>query len=238
MPATALSFASAATQQAGMVLSVAELLDATKKEKQAKKELDRLKTPFYKIQDEYFQNKNLAAGLAGSGLPQSTKDYADIERERGLSTGIGALLQSGASPNDISSLLGTYNLSVDRTAAEDAQTKMENIKYFMKTNADLAGQKTIQWAFNEAQPYERKLKEITDRRAAAEQNKLSAINLGIGSLSAAGTSLQNSDLNPMGSGDSKSKVFNQLFKTPGVSSTNPTNDMQEKIFNQLYGIDE
>lgn len=240
MPASASSMSSAVSQQMGMWAGTLQIFDSVKKEKQAAKELARLKPAFYNIQNEYFQNKNLAEGMSMSGLPQSSKDYADIERQRGLSTGIGALIQSGASPNDISQLLGTYNLSVDRTAAEDAGAKLENIKYFMNTNKDLAGQKTIQWSYNEELPYERKLKDITKRREAAEANKWAGLNLAIGSTSAAGTSMQNQDLNPIGGGDAKSSAYNKLFNSggakPGVSGTNNSNDKMEEIFNQLYGF--
>lgn len=240
MPASAGAISGAASQTMGMWAGTFQILDSVKKEKQAAKELSRLKPAFYKIQDEYFQNKNLAEGMAMSGLPQSSKDYADIERQRGLSTGIGALVQSGASPNDISQLLGTYNLSVDRTAAEDAQAKLENIKYFMNTNKDLAGQKTIQWSYNEELPYERKLKDITKRREAAEANKWAGLNLAIGATSALGTGMANQDVNPIGGGDAKSSAYNKLFNSggakPGISNTNTTNDQIEAIFNQLYGF--
>lgn len=228
MPASAGMILDAAQKVGGIGIGIAQTIDAVKKEKQAKKELDRLKPAFYQIQDEYFQNKNIAAGTAQFGLPQTTKDYADIERQRGLSTGIGALLQSGASPNDISSLLGTYDLSVDRTASADAQAKLENIKYFMNTNKELAGQKTIQWAYNEELPYERKLKELTERRAAAEQNKWAGLSMAVGATSAAATGSQNKDL---GGDDALSKVFNKIFnsggKKPGVTGVPPEEDSRK-----------
>lgn len=153
-----------------------------------------LKNPFYKIQDEYFQNKNIAAEEAQQGLPTDTKNYLTTEGERGLGTSISAINAGGGSPNDISRVFSNYQGSIAATGAQDAQAHIQNIQYYMAANKDLAGQKTTQWAVNEKQPYESKLKEITQRRAADAQNVNDGVNTAVGSLAAGVTGTQNAKL--------------------------------------------
>lgn len=178
----------------GIAAGAAQFFDSLAKEKKAKEELKRLKQPFYKIQDEYFQNRNMAGVLAGGGMPAASKDYYTTESHRGLGASISAVLQGGGDPSGISRVFDVYNRSIDRTTAMDAEQQIKNIQYFMGVNKDLAGQKTMKWALDEYQPYQNKLKEITQRRAAAERNKWEGIQTAIGSTGAFATSQQNNDL--------------------------------------------
>lgn len=163
-------------------------------EKKANEELARLKNPFYKIQDEYTQNRNIAGNMATSGLPDATKDYLTTESQRGLGTSINAITQNGGNPNDAGRLMDIYNSSINRVAAQDAQARIGNIQNFMNVNRELAGQKTIQWSLNEYAPFQRKLKELTQRKAAAQTNQNTGINTAIGAISSNETANQNADL--------------------------------------------
>lgn len=182
------------SQSLGVGEGVAQFITGSKKESEDSAELSRLKRPFYKIQNEYLQNRDITANLAESGLPASTKNYFTQEAQKGLSASISAIMQGGGSPTDIAKLFSAYGSSIDSTAAQDAQLKLQNIQYFMGANKDLAGQKNIQYGINELQPYEQQLKNLNERKAADEQTKWGGINTAIGSLSAAGTSASNSDL--------------------------------------------
>lgn len=175
-------------------MNVGQYIGAVRDKKKAEEEKSRLKTPFYKIQDEYFQNRNLAAEMAQGGLPQATKDYLTEQTDRGLGTAISGIAQTGGSPNDFSKLFDSYRNSINQTAAQDAQLQLQNIQYYMGANKDLAGQKTTQWTLNEYQPYQNKLKEITERIAAAKMNKSNAIQGAIGSISNLGTAVSNDNL--------------------------------------------
>lgn len=150
----------------------------------AKKERAKLNAPFYKIQDEYLQNQHLAGTMAEGGLPAATKDYYTDESQRGLSAGIEGILGSGGNPNDIQGLLQTYDNGIDKIASADAQTHLDNIKYYMGVNKDLAGQKTIQWAINKQQPYLSTLKELSAAKSEGE----AMMNSGIGDVANAGIS--------------------------------------------------
>jgi len=86
------------------------------------------------------------------------------------------------------------SLRINKTAAQDAQMKVSGIQNFMQANKDLAGQKTMKWSLDEYQPWQRKLKEITERIAASKVNQSNSIGTAIGSVVAAGTALSNNDL--------------------------------------------
>ncbi len=199
--------ASAATQAAskfeGELLGVGQLIKGTKDEKRAKQELSRLRQPLYGIQPEYYENRNILATEAGQGIPSATKDYLTSETQRGLGAGINALTQTGGGVNDISKLMDVYNRSLSKIGAEDAETHLKNIQYFMGANKDLAGQKTTQWAINEYQPYQAKLKELTKRREAAEQNIWGGLQSIVGASSANATANTNQDLFAKLFGDKK-----------------------------------
>lgn len=162
--------------------------------KKARDEQAKLADPFYKIQDEYFQNKNIAEANAGQGLPSATKNYLTTQAGQGLGTGISASLQGGGDPNQIAKLLQGYYNNVGKIGSEDALMHVQNIDKFIDRNKDLAGQKTMAWTLNEYAPYERKLKELKERMAAGKQNEFGGLSDAIGGIAATGTSLQNSGL--------------------------------------------
>lgn len=162
--------------------------------KKDEKELNSLHQPFYQVQSEYFQNRNLAEQQAGQGLNSATKQYQTQEAQRGLSAGLGDILKAGGDVNDTSMLLSQYNNSLSKTAGEDAQQHAANIGYFMNANKDLAGQKTTQWSINEYQPYEAKLKELKQNVGADKQNEIGGLTTAAGGLTAGITGNQNASL--------------------------------------------
>lgn len=179
-----------------------QLINSIKKEKEDNAELSTLKQPFYKIQDEFYQNRNLGANLASQGLDPASKSYLTKESQRGLTAGIEA---SGGNANDIAKLYDTYSDSILKNASLDASTHLKNIDYFLEANKDLAGQKITKQSLDEFQPYERKLKELTERKSADETSAYNGANELIGSVSAAGTAITNDNLMKKLSGDKKTK---------------------------------
>lgn len=178
----------------GTGVSLYKAHQAKEKDDEAQSELSNLQKPFYQVQKEYYDNRNIAGSTAETGLPQATKDYETSENERGLGAGINGIVSAGGSPNDFAGLFDQFNKSVDRTGAEDAEAHLKNIQYYMDTNSTIGAEKQKQWAINEYQPYENKLKELTERRGAAQENENNAINEGIGSITAGATALSNKQL--------------------------------------------
>lgn len=166
-------------------------IKANQADKKAKREGEALQRPSYQVPVEDIQNRNIAAGMAQGGLSVDEKGYLQEERNRGLGTSLEALREGGGNPNDFARLNSIFDDSLKSQAALDAQQHVQNIQFFTKANQDLAGQKTTQWGINELQPYESKLKEIQDRRIAAQTNLNNAVDEGIGSATAAATAYGN-----------------------------------------------
>lgn len=178
----------------GLALGAAKFFSANSQAKKDRARLDAMKRPFYKVQDEYFQNRNIAAELATSGLPIDVTNKLSRERAQGLTTNLSALKETAGGPNAFAALNKSFTDSLLNESAISAQQQLKNIEYFMAVNKDLAGQKTTQWGVNELQPYESNLKQTNQRLAADETNKWEGLSEGIGSLSALGTTLSNSNL--------------------------------------------
>jgi hypothetical protein len=214
---------------AGDVLGGAEgiyqLFSSIGKEKKDKAELAALKQPFYKIQDEFYQNRNIASGLASQGLTGDTKNYVTTESQRGLGAGLSGLSEAGGDPNNFAKLLGTYSDSIRKDASLDAETHLKNIDYFFNANKDLAGQKITKQSLDELQPYERKLKELTERKAADETSAYNGANLITGATSAAGTAKSNDDL---------IKSLTSKLKTDPFSSSS---DFQQWASSMSHSLD-
>lgn len=161
--------------------------DSDKKKAEAEKAA--MQRPFEKVQDEYYQNQNISKELASGGLPDATKNYIERENRRGITAGVTALENSGGDLNMISKLFDNYSNQTAGLASEDAQQHMRNIQYYTGVNKDIAGQKTIQYGVNELQPFENKLKELSERIKADKINSNNGYNQAIGSAAASVTSL-------------------------------------------------
>lgn len=192
--------AQAAASTIGEGLGIAKSIFGAKELKKTKSELAALHMPGYKIENEYYTNERLANALAQGGLTQQAKDYYTSQADRGLGAGISAVTRTGGSPNMIGDLLDKYNQGIQQIAVTDAEKQAGNIQQYMNTAKTLAGQKTMQWAINEYQPYQNKLKELTQRRAAAYQNLFGGIGDVASSLAGAGTALSNTGLGTSGKG--------------------------------------
>ena len=199
---------------AGVSLGVSgyKALRAHSQDEQAKREGNNLRRPFYQIQPEYYQNENIAAQQATGGFSSGEKSYIEDQRQRGLTTSLSALQQSGGGPNNFAHLNEIFNESLQSEAAQDAQLHLQNIKSYTDAAKELASQKTIQWGVNEKEPFESKLNEIMQRRIAAKTNENSAVDQGIGSLTAAATSI------------------NGYMKTQGAAPTAVTPSPYSRIF--------
>lgn len=184
-----MAWATVAVGAVSLGTSVYKGLKANSADKKAEKEGASLKRPFYNIPGEYIENRNIAAERATQGLSDAEKTYIGEQRERGLGSSLQALKETGGGPNDFAQLNQVFADSLKSEAALDAQEHMKNIQFFTNANKDLAGQKATQLGVNELQPYESKLKEIQDRRIAAQTNLGNAVDEGIGSLSAVATGL-------------------------------------------------
>lgn len=178
----------------GGLVSAGQAISGASQLQKDKAELKRLTPAFYKVQDEYFRNERQAAGLAGQGMTAGAKDFYSDMAGAGLGASISAAFQGNSDPSVISKIFDSYNNSIRKVATDDSEMQINNIKYYQQVGKDLAGQKTQQWAINEYQPYQNKLKELTQRISADKQNIWNGVQGMIGAGQAAVTATQNEKL--------------------------------------------
>lgn len=178
----------------GGLVSAGQAIGGASQLQKDKAELKRLTPAFYKIQDEYYRNERQAAGMAGQGITEGAKDYYSDMAGAGLGTGVSAAITANADPSMIAKIFDSYNTSIRKLASDDAEMQINNIKYYNQVGKELAGQKNQQWAINEYQPYQNKLKELTQRIAADKQNIWNGIQGVVGAGQAAVTATQNEKL--------------------------------------------
>jgi len=144
--------------------------------------------PDYTVQDEYYNNQDLAANMAQRGLTEQALDYYTTNAERGLSVSVDGLLQAGGNVNSISSAVDNYNRSLAQVAATDAEMKNANIRYLIDRNKDLAGQKTMQWSLNKYEPYKDTAATAAALQKTGTENLYSGISQVGSSIAAASSS--------------------------------------------------
>lgn len=197
-------------------VSLFKKIKAGNEEKKAEHEAAALRRPFYQIQPEYQQNKNIAEAQASGGFTSGEKQYLEGQRERGLTTSLDTIKQTGASVNQFGALNEVFLDSLKSEAAEDANRHLQNIGLFTNAAKDMAAQKTIQWGVNEKEPFETKLAELQSRRTAAQTNQNNATDELIGSLSAAGTGI------------------NSFLKTKAAGV--PAPEVDAPVYNRKFGL--
>lgn len=169
-------------------VGIGQLIGANKKD-------DKLVRPLYDIQDEYFNNRDISARMASTGLTEGAKDYYTDSAGRGLSTTASAILQTGGGANAVNRVFDNYKQGIRSIAAEDSERQQKNIMAFMEQNANVAKQKTMKWVIDKYEPYKDKAKAIAQQRAAGLQNIFSGGAELTGALGALGAADVNADLN-------------------------------------------
>lgn len=193
----------------GLALGAAKFISSSNQEKKDRAKAESLRRPYYKVQDEYYQNRNIAAELATTGLPIDTQNQLNTQRNQGLTTSLDTLKQVSGGPNAFASLNKSFSDSLLNQSSVNAQQQLKNIEYFMSVNKDIAGQASTQFGVNELQPYNNDLKQLNERRSADEANKWAGLSEGIGSLSAIGTQFTNA------------KLLNHLFSNNNGGISDP-----------------
>lgn len=132
--------------------------------------------PYFKIPQEWYDDDNVAAGQAEHGLnEQALKYYSDMSG-RGLSSGLGTILQAGGNPNTVSQLYDQYDTGNRKVAEEDAQLKDQHIGTFLQANANLGNEEEKRWTLNDYKPWLDRVAADNKKLGAADQNIDSGLN--------------------------------------------------------------
>lgn len=131
--------------------------------------------PTYQIPQEWYDNDNLAANMAQHGLTEPAMNYYTTQAQRGLSSGLGTVLQAGGGVNSIQDLYDSYDTGINKIATEDANLKNQNINNFIQANGNIANEKDKAFALNQYQPYIDRSKANAQKEIAGQQNMYSGI---------------------------------------------------------------
>lgn len=177
-------------------LGIAKVISGIGQASKGRKLLASAKRPEYKIQDEYYDNRNLAARSAQTGYAQGSKDFFVDQADRGLTSGIDAVLQGGGTVNNISRLYDNYNQANRRFAAEDTQLRDAKLKSFLDANTALAGQETQKWAIDKYEPYKDTVRQANQMINGGTQNAWNGASTVASTASAAAVAAANDTSNP------------------------------------------
>lgn len=139
--------------------------------------------PTYDIQQQYYDNQNLAASQAQTGLSDAERNYYNTNAERGLSSGIGAALQTGQGPNAVGGLYDSFLRGQGAIANTSDQLKTQKLATLMQANNALADQETQKWALDKYEPFKDEAKAIAGQKTAGQQQTNDGLNTIAGSVS-------------------------------------------------------
>lgn len=139
--------------------------------------------PTYDIQQQYYDNQNLAASQAQTGLSDAERNYYNTNAERGLSSGIGAALQTGQGPNAVGGLYDSFLRGQGAIANTSDQLKTQKLATLMQANNALADQETQKWALDKYEPFKDEAKAIAGQKTAGQQQVNDGLNTVAGAVS-------------------------------------------------------
>lgn len=132
--------------------------------------------PDYPIQQQYYDNQNLAASQAQSGLSDAERNYYNTNAQRGFSSGIAAGLQTGQGPNAVGSLYDSFLRGQGAIANTSDQLKTQKLQTLMGANTALADQETQKWALDKYEPFKDEARAISGQKTAGQQQVNDGLN--------------------------------------------------------------
>ena len=163
MPLTAAAVVGGVTALAKTGTGIAQTVQANRRAK-------RNIRPTFNIEDEYYDNRDIAARSASSGIGDAALSYYRDTAGAGLGSTLSAITQAGGGINAAQNTMNTYLQSLRDVAVKDSIMQQENIRYFIDRNADLAKQKVQQWVLNEYEPYKDRAAANATQAQAGMQN--------------------------------------------------------------------
>lgn len=171
--------------------------------------------PSYPIQQQYYDNQNLASSMASSGLSDSERNYYNTNAERGLSSGIGAALQTGQGPNAVGGLYDSFLRGQNQLASTGDQLRSQKLMTLMQTNRELADQETNKWALDKYEPFKDEAKAIAGEKTAGQQG----INDGLNTVAGAVSDFASSKTNYADKGAAADKLAAQQAAMPELETS-------------------
>lgn len=172
--------------------------------------------PWYNIPTEYYQNDNLAAQQAETGLSPSSINFYNTNANRGLTTGTNAILEGGGDVDNLAKIYDQFSQGLSQETAEDQNLKSQHLNTFINANKDLAGQQTQQWSLNYYDPYKDTAQLASAEKAGGQQQIQSGIGELVGTASALSKSTDYGD----GSASAGSSTSTSTPALPAFDNSN------------------
>lgn len=196
--------------------------------------------PPFVIPKEWYDNDNLAASMAQHGLTEPALNYYTTQAGRGLSSGLGAILQTGGTPSSVSDLYDTYDSNLNKIASEDAEMKNSNINNYIQANSNLGNEEEKKYALNDLQPYLDRSKANQMKQLAGQQNFYGgltdlgndALSYGIGQYKKSGASPATTNISPVNRNDNAtnwSTIYKGFGANGGTNEFGLPNDINDTI---------
>jgi len=170
MPLGGLATAGLIVAGAGVVTSGVEGLIENHKANQIKPT-----DPAYVIPSEFYQNREIARQMAEIGLPTAVTNNATNTINANEATGLAAAQNSSNPAAAIQGIVGQSNKAKATLAAEDAQARQTNERYFINENAQVGQQKLQQQQSDVFDKFTRDFNQYQADKGAAVQNFNQAI---------------------------------------------------------------
>jgi hypothetical protein len=135
-----------------------------------------LKDPTYNIPQEFYQNREIARQMAEQGLPQAVINNQNNRINQNQAAAIDAVSKSANPGTGIASVVRQGNAAGDTLAAEDAQARQNNQRYFIDQNKAVAGQELAKQQNDVFDKYTRNFNQMQAYRGAGMQNVNSEVN--------------------------------------------------------------
>lgn len=146
-----------------------------------------LKDPVYRIPPEFEQNRNIARQMAQRGLPQAVINQQTDQNNQNQAGAIQAVSRSANPGAGVASIVRQGDQAQEKLAAEDAQARDNNQRYFISQNSQMAGQEIAKQQSDVFDKYTRNFNQMQADRGAGLQNLNTA---GQDTASLGGTALQ------------------------------------------------
>lgn len=157
-------------------VGVAQMVQAGKQNREAKRLAKNLIRPDYEIPQEYRDNLALAESMAGQGLSDAAMEVYKTNANNTLTSSVDAILRGGGSVNNISDLYDTAENNFASLAALEDELRFKRQQVLMDQNEQMAQQRTTQWQVNEYAPYQDQKQLIAHLRGQANNNQWAGIN--------------------------------------------------------------
>lgn len=152
------------------------------KAKRQQRELERNRPKYTTPQGE-LDMLSLLNSRAGQGLSDSTLQQYNQQAERGLSSGLDAIIKSGGTVNGASDLFQNYLGNIGNVQMANDQAQMQNINNYLNQQRRVDDYRDKEWDINTYAPWADKSAAAAQRRAQQEGR----IQSGIGSVFNAAT---------------------------------------------------